>query len=480
MNRFAVRHAGIFIVAAAAAAWSTLHAAMMLGDHASFRTGRFDLGNMTQAVWSTAQGRPLETTFAHGEQMSRLASHVDPVLVAFAPGTFLFPTPEFLIVCQAALLSLGAFAVHRLARLKLGSEGPAVLLALAYLVYPWVAWQAVNEFHPVSLAIPLLLFAVLFLEEGRTIPFAVVAAIALACGELIGLAVGALGLWDAVAHRRPRRGLTVAALGFGYTALALGVIIPAVSGEHSPFYERFESVGGSPGGLLQTALTDPLVLIRAATTVDDLIYVAWLVVPLAGVALLAPGALLFGAPQLALNLLSDDDRTVAAEAQYVSAVLPALVAATVFGIARLPPRRHLIGAGVVLSTTLIAFAAVAPWPNLRARITSPTAPEQPGRAFRADARSEAIALVPAQDPVAATNRLAAHLSERRYVYSVPVLRRARWIAVDLEEPWFPHTPGHVGGLDPARMTRFIESLDRDPRWRLVFERASVRVYHRVE
>jgi len=174
---------------------------------------------------------------------------------------------------------------------------------------------------------------------------------------------------------------------------------------------------------LQTALTDPLVLIRAATTVDDVIYVAWLVVPLAGVALLAPGVLVVGAPQLALNLLSDDDRTVAAEAQYVSAVLPALVAATVFGIARLPPRRHLIGAGVVLSTTLIAFAAVAPWPNLRARVTS-TAREQPGRALRADARSEAIALVPAQDPVAATNRLAAHLSERRFVYSVRVLRPA--------------------------------------------------------
>jgi len=480
LNQFAVQHAGILIVGVAATAWSTLHAAIMLDHHASFRIGRYDLGNMTQAVWSTAHGRPLETTFAHGEQMSRLASHVDPVLVAFAPGTLLFPTPELLIVCQAVLLALGAFAVHRLARLKLGSEGPAVLLALAYLAYPWVAWQAVNEFHPVSLAIPLLLFAVLFLEEGRTIPFAVVAAIALACGELIGLAVGALGLWDAVAHRRPRRGLTVAALGFGYTALALAVIIPAVSGEHSPFYDRFASVGGSPGGLLHNALTDPLLLIRAATTVDDLTYILWLVAPLAGVALLAPGALVVGAPQLMLNLLSDEDRTVAPEAQYVSAVLPGLVAATVFGVARLQPRRHLIGAGVVLSTTLIAFAAVAPWPNLRARVTSPTAPEQPGRAVRADARSKAIALVPAQDPVAATNRLAAHLSERRYIYSVPTLGRARWIAVDLGEPWFPDMPRRVGGWDPARMARFIESLDRNPRWRLVFEQASVRVYHRVE
>jgi hypothetical protein len=100
--------------------------------------------------------------------------------------------------------------------------------------------------------------------------------------------------------------------------------------------------------------------------------------------------------------------------------------------------------------------------------------------FLKEARSDAFALVPADAPVAATNRLAAHLSERRYVYSVPVLGRACWVAVDLDEPWFPSTPIHPGGLDRGRMARFIATLDRDPRWQLVFERASVRVYHRVE
>jgi hypothetical protein len=50
----------------------------------------------------------------------------------------------------------------------------------------------------------------------------------------------------------------------------------------------------------------------------------------------SPARLVVSAPQLALNLLSDDHRAVAAEAQYVSAGVPALVAATVFGIARLP------------------------------------------------------------------------------------------------------------------------------------------------
>ena len=40
---------------------------------------------MTQAVWSTAHGDFLSVTDVHGEQISRLGSHFDPILAALAP-----------------------------------------------------------------------------------------------------------------------------------------------------------------------------------------------------------------------------------------------------------------------------------------------------------------------------------------------------------------------------------------------------------
>ncbi|MBA2569309.1 MAG: DUF2079 domain-containing protein, partial [Actinobacteria bacterium] len=46
--------------------------------HQSFNTGRFDLGNMAQAVWTTAHGHPLRMTDLQGAQISRLAAHFDP------------------------------------------------------------------------------------------------------------------------------------------------------------------------------------------------------------------------------------------------------------------------------------------------------------------------------------------------------------------------------------------------------------------
>ena len=66
----------------AAAAFATVFGTASILRHRAFGTGRFDLGNMTQAVWSTANGDFLSVTDVHGEQISRLGSHFDPILAA--------------------------------------------------------------------------------------------------------------------------------------------------------------------------------------------------------------------------------------------------------------------------------------------------------------------------------------------------------------------------------------------------------------
>ncbi len=65
--------------------WSASLFAIVRSQFLEFRFTRFDLGNMVQAVWNTADGRPLETTFGTGEQLPRLASHVDPILGSAHP-----------------------------------------------------------------------------------------------------------------------------------------------------------------------------------------------------------------------------------------------------------------------------------------------------------------------------------------------------------------------------------------------------------
>src|SRR5207244_3306445 len=182
------------------AAYATAFAALSVLRHDAFVTGRFDLGNMVQAVWSTAHGQLLRMTDLHGEQISRLAAHVDPILVLFTPLWWIWPSPNMLLVVQAVAIALGAVPVYLLARKHLGSGRAGVGFALAYLVYPATGWLTLNEFHPVALATPLLLFAFWHLDQDRLVPFALTAVAASACKEEIALVVAGFGIWYAFAR----------------------------------------------------------------------------------------------------------------------------------------------------------------------------------------------------------------------------------------------------------------------------------------
>ncbi len=177
----------------AIAAYAAGFSALSVLRHRAFQTGRFDLGNMVQAVWSTAHGHPLEVTSLRGDEISRLAAHFDPVLVAFAPLWLVWPSPDSLLVAQAIAVALGAVPVFWLARKHLDSERAGLGFALAYLFYPPTQWLTLNEFHPVALACPLLLFAFWYLDEDRLIPFALFALAAVTTKEEVGFVVAGLG-----------------------------------------------------------------------------------------------------------------------------------------------------------------------------------------------------------------------------------------------------------------------------------------------
>jgi hypothetical protein len=99
---------------------------------------------------------------------------------------------------------------------------------------------------------------------------------------------------------------------------------------------------------------------------------------------------------------------------------------------------------------------------------------------RLDALHDAIALVPADAPVSATNKAGSHLSARRYVYSVPVLERSEWIVLDMKDPMIAAARSPVLGPHPKWLRQFRRDLEGDAAWTKVFERAGVLVFRRTE
>jgi uncharacterized membrane protein len=467
------------LLGGAIAAYAAGFAALSVLRHRAFNTGRFDLGNMVQAVWSTAHGDPLEVTSLTGEQFVRLGAHFDPILVLFTPLWVVWPSPSLLVVTQAFVVALGALPVFWLGRAHLGSERAAVGFALAYLLLPAVQWMTLSEFHPVALATPLLLFAFWYLDQERFVPFTLFAVLAVATKEHVGLALAGMGVWYLVSRRRALPGAAVIVAGVAVTALAVGLVIPHFSPSGtSSFYGRYDEVGGSPGGILETAVTDPGAIAGAVTERRDAEYLAELVLPLAGLALLAPLALLVALPELGLNLLSATDTQTSIHFHYSATVIAGLVAASVLGAARLERRRPGLAAPLALLAVVAALVSnyvLGGSPAWRAFPGAEKLGTHAADVAEHDrVAADALRLVPDKAVVSASNWLGGHLSERRRVLSFPLLDDAEWIAVDETQPGYAD---RIGAAVPYAAA--IARVRRDPHWELVYQRDGVLLFRRA-
>ena len=467
------------IVAAGAATYAAGLGALAVLQHRAFWSGRFDLGNSVQAVWSTAHGDVLSVTALTGVQISRLGAHFEPLLVVFAPLWWLWPDASLLLVSQAAAVAAGAVPVYLLGRKHLASDWAAAGFALGYLLHPATQWLALDDFHVVALAAPLLLWGFWFLDEDRLLPFAAVAFAACLTKEEIGLVVAVMGLWYALRPGRRWAGAAIACGGVLVTVIAFAIVIPhySISGA-SRFEGRYSAVGGSPTGILETAVTDPGAILSAVTQGRDGGYLAHLLLPLLALPLLAPLAALTAAPELVLNLLSDTRTQTSIHFHYTAGALPGLMVAAVLGAARLRRRyawaRRPEGRAIVVST-LVAGILLGPLPVWsHVPLGSDLAAREHIVGRHARAAERAVRVIPADDPVSATNNLGAHLSERRRVFSFPVLGEARWVAVDLRRPSYRDQLGRE-----LQVRRAVAALRADGRFTVVFDEDGVLVFHRT-
>ena len=115
------------------------------------------------------------------------------------------------------------------------------------------------------------------------------------------------------------------------------------------------------------------------------------------------------------------------------------------------------GAVLVLTLSVVTSVMVGPWPGAVAG--TPTFYRTDTSPEFLDALRGAVALVPADAPVARpTGRVAP--GGRRYLLSVPVLGRAEWIVIDVSDAWIPEAFG--GRCDPDALRRFTRSSSRAP------------------
>lgn len=420
--------------------------------HNSFGTFGFDMGIFEQGVWLLSRGKePFVTILG----LNLFGDHTSFILLFVVPLYWLSDATWMLFVLQSFALGIAAWPAFLIGRHKLRSEWLALGVAAAYLAHPAIAHTNLENFHPDSFEVPFVFGAVFFAIRGRWKTYAACVALLLLVKEDVPLLVFMLGIYVAVRYNR-RIGILTSVISVAWFLTILFVIFPALNDVGTLDAWRLPGGGaGGAGGFFQGALTRPWELIGVALGPEKPWYLWQMFAPLALLSLLAPGMLLVAAGPLLLNLLSTFWYQYQIEYHYGTLIVPILVTAAVFGIARFSHEvRRALVAALVTAALIGGYMWGPAFGRHRRAAPDPNAPN-------AVALREALEVIPDDAVVSAVYYAVPHLTHREQIYEFPVpWRAANWGDFSQEGERLPFAEEVEYVLVPVEMGGDLEDIVR--------------------
>jgi uncharacterized membrane protein len=381
-------------------------------------------------------------------QGSTFEMHQEPLILLFWPIYYLVPGVKTLFFITSLCITLAGVATFLVARKVLQDDLAAALAGAAYLFYPSIVSQHINQLHTSVFPLPFLMFAFYFYYVERFRWFVVFLVLACLGKENVALTAFMFFPLALVQRRHWKWIVTPAITAIGSLILSFGVIRPIFSaGRGYIAMENFANLGNSMGEVVKTALTEPGKVVSAMMTAQNLQYVL-LAVQAAGWVLpwfAVEGMLIL--PDLLTNTISDNTGLKVLAWHYNLHVGSFLVVAAIISIPRIElwlGRR--IGGGryrVVLAATLLAFSLSSWWMwfhpgEYRVR----PAHDALHRAFKLVPRDASLLMGPSQ--------IMAHLSARD-VFSTPdrlvrvpeEMHKYNWALFDMNFPQYLPPDQHV-------------------------------------
>jgi hypothetical protein len=273
------------------------------------------------------------------------------------------------------------------------------------------------EFHPVALACPLLLGALLCYRRARFGGFAAFLSLAMLCQENIGLLAAGLGAYAFLDGRRGRWVWAPLIAGLVFSGICVALVMPRLNPGTVQFSRLYGAFGDSLPESLAGMLRRPDRVARAMFTPPKLAFLSALLAPEGYLSLLSPSRLVPALPVLLQRLLSSRLTETSIAYHYQAEFIPFVFFAAIAGIrralafSRFDARRLL----QVLLTLFPAVALVAS--GAPARLAS--ALREPSRDSSDTAlRRRIVQSVPNDAAVLATFRFLPHLASRSDLYSL--------------------------------------------------------------
>jgi len=454
-----------------------------------FMLGHSDFGHFTEELKNALRGRGLRSDSFDN---TRLGWHFTPLLYALAPLYALWPSPHLLMVCGPLLLQLPALPIYLTARAWTRSAEIGLLVALAWLLHPSIGrmvYANTYGFEWVFMCVPLLAFALRAALQRRFALAGCFLILLWLCEETTTATTLGLAACMTLFTRHRKVGASLIVASLGYYLLCTHILIPhfAASGAYERF-SLFGDLGEGPLALLRTLVHDPQAwMARLCRSSGGYFALLWLA-PMALLPLVGWRLAFAAAPAAGLILLMQNTEWLSIKFWHQATILPVLFFAALLAFrpdttaaeARhgfidrflgTAPLSHAVRCrclamavffAAALGHYLYGFSPLAKSYEPYIHNAALSVPD-PRFAFVQELRSS----IPRTATILASERIAAHFTDYRELYTGRRVRPADFIVLDRSDTW------DTSDL-PGRWTEFAA----DPEYNTWKERGSIVVFRR--
>jgi len=396
---------------------SVFYSVLSILRHSHFDSNTWDLGLFDQMVWHYSRFEaPASTSMM---LQNSLGDHFSPILALCAPLYWIYPHAETLLVVQAVLFAAALIPIFLFTEKRLGRK-QAYCFVTAFMFFWGVQDTIEFDFHPDVFAVPLIAFAIYFIDVKKWLWASLSIFALLLVKEDLTLLIAAFGVYLAL-HQKVKLGLLLAVAGVLFFYLDLAVIIPHFNNADKSYdHWIYQSLGTGPLNALLAILKNPFlpfdVLFSDGTKIKTLflLFAPFLFLPLFS------RQVILMLPLIAAKLLANSSNYWGMGFHYSATLCPILVMACVEGLVCCRQKefsnkgifKSLLPAPTyVLMINLILIPILSPWRYVEhAQFWTLNEMEK--------ASSSIFALMPTGASVATQSSIAPHLSERKDIYSL--------------------------------------------------------------
>ena len=282
----------------------------------------YDLGIHDSMTWHATRGHPFR-------DFRGPYDHFSPIVLAYVPIYFLWPSPKALLAVQSLVVVLGCWPLYQLARLRLRSPVAGLSVAAAYLLYPLLSRVELYDFHPMLFVPPIFFAACLALFRRHTRSFLFWLVVCLCVKEGVAILVFGLGLFILLGMRRWRLGAAVCVLAVAWSIWVTKIYFPLFVGTQYPHYGRYRTLLAQ-GRVIAGACERVVFALRShfiwRTALMVVVPVGFF--PLASVS----GFAFLAAIPMAEQFLSENTPQQLLKAHYSASIIAGALVAAVYGI----------------------------------------------------------------------------------------------------------------------------------------------------